>query len=155
MIVWNYVGLDNYISPIYRFFEYSLGLWLRQWLCDREERKELFPGCNLLILVGVLILFHFGVGHWMNLFLLSGLIVLTYTFKSPILLKVLGNSFVLKLSKADIFIYLTHPGIGFHLVFFFICTNSIVATIGSVIVGYYLGKSFHFAKICINERPTK
>lgn len=135
---------ERYLSPIYRLFEYAVGLWTYRWLCqDTLQRKELFPGCMILLLLCFLSVLHFGVPEWVNVPLFSVAIYAVYLYKSDSMQSLLGNRFLIWLSKSDIFIYLTHAGIGFHLVYYFLTTNAIVATVGGVVVGVIIREIYH------------
>ncbi len=146
MVAFNIFTIEHYINPLYRFMEYSLGIWMRQYICFTKPRKEMFPGVVLLYLFFVLFLMRKGVPEWVHDLLFCSLIWLFFNASSTIIQFILGNSFILRLSKSDIFIYLTHPDIGFHLCFFFITKNAIVAILVSVLFGWVLGETYLFIK---------
>ncbi|MBE6332447.1 MAG: acyltransferase [Bacteroidales bacterium] len=153
MVAWRHFGIEDYFSPVYRFFEYALGMWLRRWLCQCDSRSELFAGFNLVFLVGFLVGLHFGMPYWCSTLLFLLLIWCVYVFQSRPMQWLLGNRAVLRLSKADMFIYLSHTGIGFHLVFYFISYNAVVATIGSVFIGFAMCEAYDWMRRML--LPTK
>ena len=61
-----------------------------------------------------------------------------------ILRSILGNRFIVWLSKSDIVIYLTHAGIGFHLVYYFLSFHAAIATLGSIVIGVVIRLSFEW-----------
>lgn len=64
----------------------------------------------------------------------------------------LGNKFIVGLAKADIFIYLTHPGIAFHLVMFLFGHNAWMMVLGSMVVGYVMWWVYNFILSQISRR---
>ncbi len=147
------LGMDRYLCPLYRLCEYSIGVWMYKWLCqDTLWKKELFPGCMILLVLCFLSVLHFGVSEWFNLPLFSGVIYALYMYKSDSLQILFGNRIVIWLSKSDMFIYLSHAGIGFHFVYYFITTNAVVATVGSVVIGVILSELYYRGCQCIAKK---
>lgn len=136
---------NGYLSPLFRLCEYAIGMWLFRWLCKgKKQRKEPFAGLILLAVLSLLALLRYGVPIWSNIPLFALLIYGVYMFQSDILRSILGNRFIVWLSKSDMVIYLTHAGIGFHLVYYFLSFHAAIATLGSIVIGVVIRLSFEW-----------
>lgn len=144
-VLWTRVwGWDSYISPCYRLLEYAFGMWLRAFVARKEMRQELFPCVNVVAVIFLLVLIRMGVPQWAEILLFGGVITMLASFSSHWSELLLGNKFIVGLAKADIFIYLTHPGIAFHLVWIFFWHNVWLMVAGSVVVGYAMWWVYNF-----------
>lgn len=96
-----------------------------------------------------------GIPAWVVILLFGTVISMLASFSSRLSDIVLGNRFIVGLAKADMFIYLTHPGIAFHLVMFFIGHNVWLMVLGSVIVGYAMWWGYNFMLTQISQISRK
>lgn len=136
---------DTYFSPIFRSLEYSFGLWLGQYLYNIHKVKEPFPlFCLMVITLFLIGLYLSLIPFWIEIILFGLIIIMISTVKSTTTEIVFGNKYIVSLSKADMFIFLSHPGIGFHVVFLFKLYDPISVVIGSIIIGYLLYLSYDF-----------
>ena len=142
IVAWHCLGGNTYISPFYRILEYAFGMWLSKTFCSKISLNEPIPGLLLFFVSLIFLIFHFGVPDWSNLIIFSFLLCVLYIYNSKIIRLVLGNRYVVSLSKSNMFIYLTHAGIGFHIAYYFISTSPYAATLISVIVGYVMFKGY-------------
>ena len=145
IIIFHAINIDGYLSPLFRLIEYAIGMWLFRWLCkDEKQWEEPFAGLILLAVLSLLALLRYGVPVWSNIPLFALLIYGVYMFQSDILRSILGNRFIVWLSKSDMVIYLTHAGIGFHLVYYFLSFHAAIATLGSIVIGVVIRLSFEW-----------
>ena len=136
-VLWTRVlGWDSYVSPVYRLLEYAFGMWLRAFVARKEIKQELLPCSNVMVVILLLVLVRMGIPQWVELLLFGAVITMLASFSSHWSELVLGNKYIVGLAKADIFIYLTHPGIAFHLVMFLFGHNAWMMVLGSMVVGY-------------------
>lgn len=144
-LLWTRIlGWESYISPVYRLLEYAFGMWLRAFVARKEMRQEWLPCANVVIVILLLVLIRMGVPQWVEILLFGGAITMLASFSSRWSELVLGNKLIIGLAKADMFIYLTHPGIAFHLVMFCFGHNVWLMVLGSVIVGYVMWWGYNF-----------
>lgn len=132
------LGFDTYISPVYRLGEYAFGMWLRAFASTRETSHELFTGFNILLVTLLLCLIRMGIPVWVEILSFGIIISVLASYSSRLSDYVLGNNFIVGIAKADIFIYLIHPGIAFHLAMFLFGHDAIIMVICSLIVGYVM-----------------
>lgn len=152
-LLWTRVlGLESYVSPVYRLIEYAFGIWLRAFIAKKELVRELVPGLNVLCVITLLGLIRMGIPAWVEILLFGAVISMLASFSSRLSDIVLGNRIIVGLAKADMFIYLTHPGIAFHLVMFFIGHNVWLMVLGSVIVGYAMWWGCNFVLTQITQK---
>lgn len=138
-VLWTRVlGWESYLSPVYRLLEYAFGMWLRAFVARKEMKQELLPCANVVMVILLLVLIRMDVPQWAEILLFGGVITMLASFSSRWSDLVLGNKFLVGLARADMFIYLTHPGIAFHFVLFFVGHNAWLMILGSVIVGYLM-----------------
>lgn len=142
----------TYICPLVRALELAVGMGLGIILRNnafqsrlRQLVPESFWTNGLLCLIAVvmwLLSLHYG---WLgSYYWLSHLWVLSilFLFPSNFVDAVLGNNVVLSVARQDMFIYLTHAGIGFHIMFHFFTTNTLVVCCGSFLIGTCIGLAY-------------
>lgn len=139
----------TYFCPLVRALELAVGIGVGIILRDNvflSRLRQLIPVSyclnSLLGTIAVvmwLLSLHYG---WLgSYYWISHLWVLSilFLFPSNFVDAVLGNNVVLSIAKQDMFIYLTHAGIGFHIMFHFFTTYSLVVCCGSFIIGAGIG----------------
>lgn len=142
----------TYICPLVRALELAVGMGVGIILRNnafqsrlRQLVPESFWTNGLLCLIAVvmwLLSLHYG---WLgSYYWLSHLWVLSilFLFPSNFVDAILGNNVVLFIAKQDMFIYLTHAGIGFHIMFHFFTTNTLVVCCGSFLIGTCIGLAY-------------
>lgn len=129
---------NSYVSPFYRLIEYAFGMYLSMYVAKRRTMREVFPGFCLAAVLLTLCLIRLGIPSWSEILLFGAIISVLAVFSEGFSAAVLGNKYIVNLAKADIFIYLTHPGIAFHVVMFVVGHNVWAMVLGSVLIGYVM-----------------
>lgn len=150
-VLWTRVlGWESYISPVYRLLEYAFGMWLSAFVTRKEMKPELIPGLNSAGVIILLCLIRIGLPQWLEILLFGGVITMLASFSSRCTELILGNKYIVRLAKADMVIFLTHPGIAFHLIMFCFGHNAWLIVFGSVFVGYGMSLAItRLLQVCI------
>lgn len=142
----------TYICPLVRALELAVGMGVGIILRNNDflsRLRQLIPASNIFsCLLGIiavvmwLLSLHYGLlgsYYWLShLWVLS----ILFLFPSNFVDAILGNNVVLFIAKQDMFIYLTHAGIGFHIMFHFFTTNTLVVCCGSFLIGACIGLAY-------------
>lgn len=143
----DYYSWIAYICPLVRALELAVGMGIGIIVRNNDFLTRLriltFSGLNgvlgILAVMMWMLSLHYG---WLgDYYWLSHLWVLSilFLFPSNLVEAILGNSVVLSVARQDMFIYLTHAGIGFHIMFHFFTTNILAVCIGSFAIGCCIG----------------
>lgn len=142
----------TYICPLVRALELAVGMGVGIILRNNDSLsrlRQLIPSsyyfnCLLGILAVVMWLLSLHYGWLGSYYWLSHLWVLSilFLFPSNFVDAVLGNNVVLAVARQDMFIYLTHAGIGFHIMFHFFTTNTLAVCCGSFLIGTCIGLAY-------------
>ena len=104
--------------------------------CKKRDETGVVPLRKFVAVIFLLVLIRMGVPQWVEILLFGGVITMLASFSSRWSEPVLGNKFIVGLAKADMVIYLTHPGIAFHLVMFCFGHNAWMMVLGSMVIGF-------------------
>lgn len=143
-----YDDWSGYVSPILRAIEYGLGISLNLAIRDINKKDRTYINAFIgmsAVIIWILVLNYniSGSYYWVaHLFVIS----ILYIFPSCMLDNLIGNNLILNVARQDMWIYLTHSSIGFHLMFFFVSTNAWIAGLGSVIIAVVMGNVYEFVR---------
>lgn len=128
-----------YINPAYRFLEYSIGVFLKKAI-ENKEQIEL-PHPNLVSFVVFVLYFtylHLKLPMLNTILLHTVIIYFMYVYKSPLIDAVFGNKVIVSLAKYGMFMYLSHQ---FLNIYFrnILGVNTFYSLFCCVLVGMLLG----------------
>lgn len=144
----DYYSWISYICPLVRAFELAIGMGIGIILRDNAflSRFRRIPVSSVLngtlgILAVMMWMLSLHYGWLGDYYWLSHLCVLSILllFPSNFVNAILGNRIVLAIASHNMFIYLSHAGIGFHIMFHFFTTNTLVVCCGSFAIGCCIG----------------